>query len=192
MRGTVGLGQIDVVLDGHGNGVLIDLQLAELLLETDLAHGELRRGQREFLESQLTGLVHEFDGVGRPQFARIGVTVQIEPVPQIVALAGIVHEDRSHPGGDGHPPAFVGHVVGDAVLTLARCVDVDQGCTVAEVQHVHGRAQEVSLHGGRRGGHIGVRMERRQNRQLLAVLGLAGGSRADPRQIGRASCRERV
>ena len=103
---------------------------------------------------------------------------------QRVPAAWVVHEQRGHSRFDGQPATPVGHVVADAVLALARGVDVHQGRAVVVVQHLHGGPQEVPLHGRCAAHHEGVRVERGQQAQLLAVLRLAGMGRADPGEVG--------
>ena len=180
---TLFCAQVDVILNRYEAGYFA-LQDTELFLEADLAKREVRRGERHVHQLKLALVVEVVERSARPGFFRIRVAFEREPVVQVLATPGIMHEDRVHAAFDGQARLASRGGVGDAVLALAGRIDVEYGRRVGIGQKFHRVFEEVALQcrAGRADKDIG--MEGGDQTKLLACFVLSTVRAAESGKIG--------
>ena len=177
-------GQLDVLVHPHRDRLEVGRQARELLAEPRLPERELgwRQGQPHQLELAVVVAVGQVGG--GPRLVDVGVAVEAEPVVQRGPAARVVDEERVHPALDREPGPPRRRLLRDAVLRAAGGVDVEDRRGVLVPQELHRAREEVALHRGARRAHVDVRVEGREQAQLLARLVLAVVGRAEAGEVG--------
>ena len=144
----------------------------EVLLEAGFGGGPVCDRERNVERLLRTVVAEVLDGVRRPRRVRRRIPLETQAVGECHTRVGVVREEREGAALQREARGLLRKVVGQPVLDRTRRVDVEQG-GAALVQSLEHARNEVRRGRLRRLVHVHAAVRDREERELLARLGLA-------------------